>query len=221
MDPFGHVAPTLDRLRQAATDIRILRIARPARMIAFSRRDERMPGYAAAVAAAEAHGFIAAVRPVGGTFAPVHEGSLVVDEFGRTGREEWPNERFDRHTELLSDVFRSYEIDARIGEVPGEYCPGARSINRSGVTKISGTAQRVSRGAWLVSSVVQVGPVGELLPVTAAVASALGTPVDLATIGAMSDTVPGVTVREVAERISERFRDDGVAEVEWVGELAS
>lgn len=217
MEPFGHVAPTMDRMREAGRDIRILRIARPGRMIAFSRRDERMPGFASAVAVAEAHGFAASVRPVGGTFAPVREGSLVVDEFGWTSGQEWPQQRFDRHAELLAEVFASYGIDARVGEVAGEYCPGAHSVNRGGVAKLSGTAQRVSRGAWLVSSVVQVEAVGALLPVTEAVAAALSADIDLATIGALSDTVPGITVEEVASRIAERFHDDGVTEIERLG----
>lgn len=217
MEPFGHVAPTMDRMRESARDIRILRLARPPRLIAFSRRDERSPRFDEAVEAADSFGFLAAVRPVGGTFAPLHEGSLVVDEFGFSEGQEWPNARFDRHAELLAEVFASYGIDARVGEVPGEYCPGAHSVNRGGVAKISGTAQRVSRGAWLVSSVVQVEPVEALLPVTEAVAAALDAEVDTATIGALSDTVPGLTVEEVATRIAERFREDGIDEVERLG----
>lgn len=219
MAPFAHVAPTLERLREQGDEVRLLRIARSARVVAFSRRDERMPGYADAVRAAQGHGFLAAVRPVGGTFAPLHEGSLVVDEFGFSDGTQWPNERFDRHVAVLAEVFRGYGIDARIGEVPGEYCPGAHSINRAGQAKISGTAQRVSRGAWLVSSVVQVGPVAPLLPVTSAVAAALDAPVDLATIGALSDTVSDPTTIEVATRIADAFRADSVAEVEFVGDL--
>lgn len=212
-DPFAHVAPTLDRLREEGRETRMLRITRPRPAIAFSRRDERASGFAAAVAVAEASGFLSAVRPVGGTFAPMHSGSLVVDEFGWSGSGQWPNERFDRHAALLAEVFASYGIDARVGEVPGEYCPGAHSVNRAGLVKLSGTAQRVARGAWLVSSVVQVGPVDELLEVTARVAAALEAPVDVTTIGALSDTVPGLTVDEVADRIAGRFRVDGVDDV--------
>jgi len=209
-DPFARVAPTLERLRRQGRETRILEIARPRPTMAFSRRDERAPGFARAVAAAERAGFAAAVRPVGGTFAPMHEGSLVVDEFGWSASTQWPTERFDRHAALLAEVFASYGIDARIGEVPGEYCPGAHSVNRGGVVKLSGTAQRVARGAWLVSSVVQVGPADALREVTALVAAELDASVDVATIGALSDTVPGVTVSEVATRIARRFRADGV-----------
>jgi len=143
----------------------------------------------------------------------MHEGSLVVDEFGWSGSGQWPTERFDRHATLLAEVFVSYGIDARVGEVPGEYCPGAHSVNRAGLVKLSGTAQRVARGAWLVSSVVQVGSVEALREVTARVAAELDAPVDVATIGALSDSAPGLTVDEVAARIAKRFREDGVDEV--------
>lgn len=217
-DPFAHVRPTLDRLRaQGERDSdapRTLRIARPRPTIAFSRRDERSPRFARAAAVARAAGFAAVVRPVGGTFAPMHEGSLVVDEFGWSPGTQWPQERFDRHAE----VFASYGIDARVGEVPGEYCPGAHSVNRSGLVKLSGTAQRVARGAWLVSSVVQVGPVDDLRDVTAHVAAELEAPVDVTTIGALCETVPDVRIDDVAARIAGRFRADGVGDIVLVGE---
>jgi lipoate-protein ligase A len=215
-DLFAHVRSTLDRLREQARPTRTLRITRPPRVIAFSRRDERQPGFERAVAVAREHGFAAAVRPVGGTFAPLHEGSLVVDEFGWSADGEWPNERFDRHAALLAEVFASFGIDARLGEVAGEYCPGAHSVNRAGVVKLSGTAQRVSRGAWLVSSVVQVGPVDALREVTARVAEALDQEVDAAIIGALTETVPDLTVTEAAARIAERFAAGGVDGVDGV-----
>lgn len=209
-DPFAHVPPMLERLRQEHSETRILRIARPRPTMAFSRRDERALGFARAAAAAEDAGFLAAVRMVGGTFAPMHEGSLMVDEFGWTAGAEWPTERFDRHAALLAEVFASYGIDARVGEVPGEYCPGGHSVNRGGIVKLSGTAQRVAGGAWLVSSVVQVGSVEALRYVTARVAAELETEVDVATIGSLSDTVSGLRPDEAAERIVRRFRRDGV-----------
>lgn len=201
----------MDRLRAAGVQRRILRITRPRPTMAFGRRDERLPGFGRAVAAVVAAGFIAAVRPVGGTFAPMHEGSLVVDEFGWSAEAQWPAARFDRHAALLAEVFASYGVDARVGEVPGEYCPGAHSVNRDGRVKLSGTAQRVARGAWVVSSVIQVTSVEPLLAVTAQVAAALDRPVRAETIGALSDTVPDVDIDEVAGQIAARFHADGVA----------
>ena len=36
-------------------------------------------------------------------------------------------------------------VDARVGEVPGEYCPGSHSVNARGRVKVVGTAQRMVR----------------------------------------------------------------------------
>lgn len=219
-DVFAHVTTTLDMLREAARETRILRITRPRATVAFSRQDELRPSFAEAVAEAELAGFATGVRRVGGSFAPMHRGSLVVEEFGWSAHPGDPTERYVRHTAVLVDILASYGIDARLGEVPGEYCPGAYSINRDGTVKLSGTAQRVARGAWLVSSVIQVEQVDALRGVTRRVATALDTQVDIGTIGAVADSVPDIAIEEVASRIARRFREDGVDEVELIGDLA-
>lgn len=220
VDPYAYVARRLAALRDAAQPVRMLRIASPERIVAFSRRDERASRFALACRAVEDAGFIAAVRPVGGTFAPMHGGSLVVDEFGWSPPGEWPAARFERHTHLLHDVFDSYGIDARIGEVAGEFCPGQFSINREGRVKLSGTAQRVTRGAWLVSSIVHVESAEPLRDVTTRVAQALGAAVNADVTGALSDTVAGLTPADVASRIAQRFCADGVTDVRFEGGLA-
>lgn len=214
-DPFAPVAATLRRLQAEGRPARILRVWAPWKIVAFSRRDEHDPRFPDAARSARECGFQAAVRPVGGTFAPLHAGSLVVDEFGFTPGEQRPRKRFERHAGLLAEVFRCYGIDARVGAVPGEYCPGAHSVNRGGVAKLSGTAQRVSRGAWLVSSVVQVLDAEPLRSVAAAVAGALEAPIDVATIGALDESVPAIDVDEVGVRVVAAFVDSGVESVEW------
>jgi hypothetical protein len=37
-------------------------------------------------------------------------------------------------------------VDARVGEVPGEYCPGRYSVNARGVVKLAGIGQRIVAG---------------------------------------------------------------------------
>jgi lipoate-protein ligase A len=202
--PFEHVATALDRLRTTAGPVRELRITTPTRLIAFSRRDERNSGFSDALQCSREEGFESAVRPVGGTFAPMHPGSLVVEEFGSEDG-LGPIARFDRHVAQLVAVFQSFGIDARVGEVAGEYCPGAYSVNLSGQTKLSGTAQRVVRGAWLVSSVVQVEATDPLRRVTERVAASLDATVDLRTIGALQDVVPTICVNDVTDRLRRTF----------------
>lgn len=134
----------------------------------------------------------------------MHPGSLVVEEFGSEDDLDLGT-RFGRHVAALVDVFESFDIDAHVGEVPGEYCPGAYSVNRSGLTKLSGTAQRVARGAWLVSSVVQVHFAAPLRRVTRRVAAALDASIDVRTLGSIQDSVPDIDVDDVARRLRERF----------------
>ena len=64
------------------------------------------------------------------------------------------------------DLFRGLGVDARLGAVPGEYCPGAHSVNARGTEKLVGTAQRMVPGAWLFSSLVVVGDEDRLRPVS-------------------------------------------------------
>lgn len=210
-DAFEHVRSALESMRSSDEPFAVLHVRRAPRVIAFSRRDERRPGFAKARSAAVAHGFGVAVRAVGGTFAPLHDGSVIVDEYGfAAGRGSETTARFARHAHILRRVFASYGVDARVGEVEREYCPGAFSVNARGVAKISGTAQRVSRDAWVVSSVIQVGATEPLLAVTEACARALDQPVDLATIGSMAGEGVPRACGEVARRIAATFRQEGV-----------
>ena len=50
----------------------------------------------------------------------------------------------------------SLGVDARIGEVAGEYCPGKYSVNARGATKIMGVGQRLARHAAHVGGVIVV-----------------------------------------------------------------
>jgi octanoyl-[GcvH]:protein N-octanoyltransferase len=45
-------------------------------------------------------------------------------------------------------------VEALVGEVPGEYCPGAYSVNARGGVKLSGIGQRMIRGGAHLGGVV-------------------------------------------------------------------
>src|SRR5690606_18601198 len=134
-----------------------LRLYRPDDVVAFSGLDAASAGFAEAVAAARAAGFGAALRLAGGRAAVFHSGTLafawavpVADL--RRGIQE----RFDAVSELIAAALRRLGVDARVGEVPGEYCPGAHSVNARGRVKLMGVGQRVVRGAAHVGGVVGV-----------------------------------------------------------------
>ena len=77
-------------------------------------------------------------------------------------------------------------MDARVGEVPGEYCPGAYSVNAAGSRKLAGVGQRMIRGGAHVGCVIVVSGedlvTGPLVPVY----EALGLEWDPATSGSVS-----------------------------------
>jgi lipoate-protein ligase A len=165
--------------------VRIRRPAMPA--VVFGRRDTRLPGFPAAVLAAREHGFTPLVRATGGRAVAYDDAALVVDHVSadpdpRAGHDR----RFREFGTRMARIFRNLGIDARLGAVPGEYCPGAFSVNARGTAKLVGTSQRIVRNAWLFSSLVVVGGEHRLRPVLAEVYTHLGQPFDPASVGSLT-----------------------------------
>src|ERR671929_1146292 len=135
-----------------------LRVYRPGPTVAFGRLDALRPGYGDAVRAAAAHGFTPVLRQPGGHAAAYDGASLVVDQV-RPEREIVPalQRRFADAAGLFAAALRGLGVDARVGEVPGGYCPGDYSVNARGRVKLVGVAQRLVRGASLLGVVVVVG----------------------------------------------------------------
>jgi len=92
-------------------------------------------------------------------------------------------------------------VDARLGPVPGEYCPGDYSINDGHGHKLVGTAQRLVRGAWLFSTVIVVTDAEPVRDVLVAAYRALRLDWDPRTVGAVADTVPGVRVQDTRNAV--------------------
>jgi octanoyl-[GcvH]:protein N-octanoyltransferase len=173
-----------------------LRTYRPAPTLAFGRRDTFLPGFTQAVAAARRRGFTPVIRGAGGRAAAYDEGCLIVDEI-MLDNGSGIRERFADDALRQAEVLRRLGVDARVGEVPGEYCPGEFSVNARGRVKLIGAAERIVRGAWLHSSVVVVEGAPVLRAVLEDVYAALGLGWDPATVGAIADEVPGLGVEDV------------------------
>ena len=124
-----------------------LRLARPGAFVAFAKRDVVAPGYDEAVRAARGEGFEAVVRLAGGRAAIFHEDTI---ELGHAQPDPDPrariHERFERTAGRIAAALKGLGVDARIGEVPGEYCPGRYSVNARGASKLAGVGQRVVAG---------------------------------------------------------------------------
>jgi octanoyl-[GcvH]:protein N-octanoyltransferase len=179
-----------------------LRAYRPGPTVAFGRLDRLRPGFGAAIAAARGHGFEPVLRQPGGHAAAYDSGALCLDVV-RPEAAALPalQPRFEEAAELLAGALRAVGVDARVGEVPGEYCPGAWTVNARGRVKLAGTAQRVVRGASLLGAVVLVGGGARVRAVLEDVYAALDLDWDPATAGAADDDVPGLTVGAVERAV--------------------
>jgi len=199
----GHAL--LERAARGAAEP-TLRVYRPGATVAFGRLDVLAPGFGAAVAAARAHGFTPVMRQPGGHAAAYDGGSLCLDQV-RPEAEAIPalQARFAAAAELLAGALRAVGVDARVGEVAGEYCPGQWTVSARGRVKLVGTAQRLVRGGSLLGAVVVVRGGARVRAVIEDVNAALGLEWDPATAGAAEDDVPGLTVDAVERAVLEAY----------------
>ena len=165
-----------------------------------------LPGFAGASAAARRHGYTPVVRSAGGHAAVYDERCLVVEHVSREADvTAGLQARFEAQSALLRDALAGLGADARIGELAGEYCAGAHSVNLGGRIKVAGIAQRVIRHGALTTAVVVAGGGANLRAVIAEVYGALGLTVDPATAGAIDDELPGLAVERVAHVITSGY----------------
>lgn len=170
-----------------------VRISRPGPAVAFGKRDVIADGYAPAVAAARAAGFEAVERLAGGRASVFHEQTLHV---GLATRDAQPRidvtRRFERAADAIARAFRRLGVDARVGEVPGEYCPGDHSVNARGATKLMGLGQRVVKDGAYVGGVVVVADADRVNRVLDPVYAALGLEWEPAATGSLADERPEI-----------------------------
>jgi octanoyl-[GcvH]:protein N-octanoyltransferase len=209
-DPALDMAVSHALLRHASSGVGgpALRVFRPAPMVAFGRRDANRPGFPEAVAACRSADFMPVVRAAGGRAVACTSAALVIDHIQPDeGALRGVDARFEDFGVMFAGALGSFGIDARVGEVPGEYCPGAHSINARGLVKLVGTAQRMVRGAWLFSSVVMVDDADAVRPLLAEVYDALGLAFDPGSVGSVRSESPAATIEEVERRLVTAYGD--------------
>ncbi len=186
-------------------------------VVVFGRRDTLLPGYEAAVAAARAARFDTAVRAVGGRAVAYTDKAVIVDH---VRAEPWTSagmdSRFEEFGRRFATLLGELGIDARVGPVPGEYCPGAHSVNARDQVKLVGTAQRVLPRAWLFSSLVAVGDRERVRTVLTDVYGHLGLPFAPDTVGSLASEVDALTPDRVVHRLLRAWAVDtrGTSEVD-------
>jgi octanoyl-[GcvH]:protein N-octanoyltransferase len=180
------------------------RLALTPATLSFGRLDSHQPGFPDAVRAAEQHGFAPVHRLGGGRAAVFHEGTLafgwaVADEEPRTGT----HERFARLAALIAEALGSLGLDAQVGELPGEYCPGDYSVH-VGPVKVVGIAQRITKSASYTEGVIVVTGGDRVRDVLVPVYAALGLDWDPSTAGDLG----GPSLEDVQRAVTERLARD-------------
>jgi lipoate-protein ligase A len=185
-----------------------LRVHRPGPIVAFGPLDRLSPGYGRAALAARSRGFGAIQRLAGGRAAVFHEQTIA---FSWAMPDPQPRmhieKRFDELSSIVVNALRDLGVDARVGEVPGEYCPGEHSVNARGKVKLMGVGQRILLHAAHVGGVLVVGESDRVRDVLIPVYEALGLEWDPSTAGSLQDEVPGIKWEDAAEAILRRFAD--------------
>ena len=109
----------------------------------------------------------------------------------------------------MIDVCGALGIEAAMGEVPGEYCPGAYSVHARGRHKLMGVGQRLTRNAAHIGGVLVVDRADLVNLPLDPVYRHLGYEWDPAATGSLAAEAP-VTVAEAAtalvSALAVRFR---------------
>ncbi len=177
-----------------------LRLYQPDKALLFSNLDARRPGYRRAVQLARDAGYEPVTRLAGGHAAVFLEASVAF-AWATADREasmHIPN-RFELFSGWVAAALRSLGLDARVGEVEGEYCPGEYSVNVEGRVKVMGVGQRVIRGAAHVGGVITVGQTVALQETLIPVYDALDLEFHPPSAGGLADFDPNITPAHVIE----------------------
>jgi lipoate-protein ligase A len=187
-----------------------LRLYVPEDIVLFSSLDRRRPGFERAVELARAAGFETVIRLAGGHAAAFLSQSIA---FAWAIPDPDPRAsirlRFERLAGIVTKALIRLGLDARVGELPGEYCPGQYSVNLGGVYKVMGVGQRVIRGGAHIGGVITVGQTDVLREMLIPIYEALELDFRSETAGGIADTLPGLGVEDVARAIGEILEEMG------------
>jgi octanoyl-[GcvH]:protein N-octanoyltransferase len=181
-----------------------LRIYRPHPTAAFAPRDTTLPGYAEAVAAMRRLGFTPVERRAGGQLAVYDSQALVIDLVApHPEPRQHVKLRFEGFSAAIAAALKRFGLDARVGQVAGEYCPGDYSVNAGGRVKLAGLAQRVGRTGYHLGAVISVEPSPAARDAVAAAYAALGFPFAPSSFGDVRSLAQGANYASLRIALAE------------------
>jgi octanoyl-[GcvH]:protein N-octanoyltransferase len=188
-----------------------LRLYRPENVLLFSSLDARRRGYERAVEIAEAAGFATAIRLAGGHAAAFLEESLafawaIPDDDARNHIRP----RFEALANLIATALCRLGLDARVGEIPGEYCPGEFSVNIGGRVKVMGVGQRVIRGGAHIGGVLTIAQSDQLRAALIPVYEALELDFRPETAGGVQEFDTSLGVDDIMNSLTSVLNERGI-----------
>ena len=189
-----------------------LRLYCPDDALLFSSLDARRPGYGRALELARGAGFEPVVRLAGGHAAVFLESSLAFA--WASADPDAPlhiRPRFERLAGWIVMALQRLGLDARLGELAGEYCPGEFSVNLAGRSKVMGVGQRVIRGGAHVGGVITIADTDRLRKVLVPIYAALELEFRPETAGGIADFDPSVCAEDVASAIEKVLDTEGIS----------
>jgi octanoyl-[GcvH]:protein N-octanoyltransferase len=186
-------------------DKALVRLRRPSPTAAFSPQDTTHPDFEQIKDMARAQGFEPVERGTGGRLTMFDEHALAITII-------WPHaephaftlRRYEVFSALLSGALAELGLDARVGELNNEYCPGKYSINAEGRVKLVGIAQRMNRHCVQMGAIISVDRSEKACAAIAEAYQMMGLPFDPSTYGAITELVPSLTYDQVNQVIRKK-----------------
>lgn len=180
----------------------ILRFRRPRPTAAFSPQDTTHPDYLSIKHQARANGFEPIERGTGGRLTMFDEHSLAVTIISAQAEpHQHTMKRYEIFAGAIAAALVNFGIDARVGELLNEYCPGKFSINAEGRIKLVGIAQRMNRRCIQMGAIIAVERSDRACEAIADAYQAMGLAFDSATYGAISELQPNVAYDDVRDTL--------------------
>ena len=201
---YGYQRMVFEQISSGARPMTVS-VTASARHVGVTRRDTRRPGFDEAVRASNEEGYPVMVRGSGGGATAADTGTFGFSIVRPAGEEEVRrsiHDRYDEAAALVLGAFSRLGVEAEVGEVREEFCPGDHSIRVGGWEKgmkVVGIAQRITRRATSVGGIVLVHGEEDLARVLEKVYRAMDLPFRTGSVGSLRQAGIESGVEEVVE----------------------